>query len=492
MPTRPGPLHVGDGRDAVSGAVTPSRVDPPAYSPAPEDGAQEDFFGFTEKPFAPTTQPRYHYRSTSHASALAGVRDAMQRGDGVMAVIGRAGSGKTIFCRALLDDMDRRTLTAVVFDPVLSNEDLVRGILQDFGVVSRDGHKRALPAGVTGQELIETLTDFLRSLVPLGAGALLVVDDAQDLPTQTLEQIRRLSDLVGSKGKLLQVLLVGEPGLRDLLQSPSMRDLDDRVTSRFELEPLSADETAAYVTHGLKRAGGSAAQFEPAALALIHRLSGGIPGEINRLCDRALLGAYGQQTHRITPQLVEGAAAGQALPGGDAAERPVRKPWLMVAIGLIAGAVLVGAYLAMQRTTDAPAAAASQTPAPAAAPTGPAAADAPTARTPAPSVQQPAAAAVPGPPTAVPPAAAAPAATPGASFSVLVASFRKPEEAAALSTELRELGLPVRRVRVVSGGASGMWHQVLVGPYGDAKAAQQGQARVRQIPGYADARVIPR
>src|SRR5262249_44515156 len=206
------------------------------------------------------------------------------RGEGLVVITGDIGTGKTTLCRAILDELDRRTFTALVLNPFLSEEDLLRLILQDFGVVSREEIKRGRLAGVSKQELIDTLNDFLLSLLPLRAGALLIIDEAQNLPNQVLEQIRILSNLETDKEKLLQIVLVGQPSLRDLLKTPDLRQLDQRISIRYELKPLTAEETAAYVAHRLTIAGGSAAvSFAPRALELVHRYAGGIPRLINLL-----------------------------------------------------------------------------------------------------------------------------------------------------------------------------------------------------------------
>ena len=201
-----------------------------------------------------------------------------------------------------------------MLNPFITEEDLLRMILQDFGVVSREEIKRGRLTGVTKQELIDTLNEFLLSLLPLHAGALLIIDEAQNLPHQVLEQIRILSNLETDKEKLLQIVLVGQLNLKDLLRAPHLRQLDQRISIRFDLKPLNGEETAAYVAHRLTIAGGGASvSFAPKALELVHKYTAGIPRLINLLCDRALLGGYAARTNRITPQIVTTAAAGLEL-----------------------------------------------------------------------------------------------------------------------------------------------------------------------------------
>jgi general secretion pathway protein A len=274
----------------------------------------EDFYGFSEKPFSLTPDPKYLYRSESHADAFDLLQYAIRRREGFVLVTGDIGTGKTTLCRAILDQLDRRTFTALVLNPFVSEEDLLRLILQDFGVVSREEVRRGELAGVTQQELINTLNDFLLSLQPLGASALLIVDDAQNLPMQVLEQIRLLSNLETDKEKLLQVVLVGQLNLRTTLRRPELRQLDQRVSIRYQLRPLNREETGSYVAHRLTIAGGGCAvAFTLRALHRVHAFTGGIPRLINQLCDRTLLAAFSARAIRIEPELVERVARTLAL-----------------------------------------------------------------------------------------------------------------------------------------------------------------------------------
>src|SRR4051812_22467757 len=183
----------------------------------------EDYYGFTEKPFSLTPDPRYLFKSESHANALELLHYAVRRREGFVVMTGDIGTGKTTLCRVLLEQIDRNTFTALVLNPFLSEEDLLKAILQDFGVVSRDEVKRGRLAGTTKQELIDTLYDFLLGLLPLRTSAVLIIDEAQNPPIPVLEQIRILSNLETDKEKLLQVVLVGQPTLRTVLKAPEMR-----------------------------------------------------------------------------------------------------------------------------------------------------------------------------------------------------------------------------------------------------------------------------
>jgi general secretion pathway protein A len=274
----------------------------------------EQFYGFDEKPFSLTPDPKYLFRSESHAEAFESLQYGVHRRHGFIVITGDIGTGKTMLCRTLLDRLDRRTFTSLVLNPFVTEEDLLRTMLQDFGVVSRDDVRRGRLANVSRGTLIDTLNEFLLSLIPLRASALLILDEAQNLPRPVLEQIRILSNLETDKEKLLQIVLVGQRNLTDTLRSPDLRQLDQRIAVRYELQPLTPQETAAYVTHRLAVAGGAdAIGFTPRALDLVHRCSGGIPRVINLLCDRALVGAYSERSDRVGPDLLRNAASNLAL-----------------------------------------------------------------------------------------------------------------------------------------------------------------------------------
>lgn len=452
----------------------------------------EEYYGFSEKPFSLTPDPKYLYKSETHANAFDLLQYAIRRREGFVVVTGDIGTGKTTLCRAILEQLDRRTFTALVLNPFLSEEDLLRLILQDFGVVSREEIKRGRLAGVSKQELIDTLNEFLLSLLPLRAGALLIIDEAQNLPRQVLEQIRILSNLETNKEKLLQIVLVGQLNLKDLLRSPELRQLDQRVSIRYELKPLTREETSAYVAHRLTIAGGgSVVSFAPKAMDLVHKYSSGIPRLINLVCDRALLGGYSARTNRITPEIVRAGAAGLDLvmPRASVLGWVKRRVAAFAAGAAVMAAVsAAGAYgmIALQaraasaRSIDALSSAAQAAPDP----------------------KQVAGTAMPAAkgtsgeqPVAVAPVLAAEVAPPARragmsrTYSVLVGSFRYAPEATLLLDQLRGLGYRARSARVSSAGR-GAWHQVFVGPYSELDLARQDEARVRQLPGYADAHLV--
>ena len=313
----------------------------------------EEYYGFTEKPFSLTPDPKYLFKSASHASAFELLQYAVRRREGFVVITGDIGTGKTTLCRALLEQLDRRTFTGLVLNPFVAEEDLLRVILQEFGVVSREEIKRGHLARVSKAELIETLNEFLLSLQSIGGRALLIVDEAQNLPMPVLEQIRILSNLETEKEKLLQIILVGQSNLKDLLRRPELRQLDQRVAIRYDLKPLSPEETSAYVQHRLSVAGGGAAvTFTSKALARVHRHTDGIPRLITLLCDRALLAAYSAHATRVAPEFVHHAAESLELEG----PRRTLRTWVRERLaGFAAGitlAAMAGAGAAMWHYRD--------------------------------------------------------------------------------------------------------------------------------------------
>jgi len=453
----------------------------------------EEYYGFSEKPFSLTPDPKYLYKSESHANAFDLLQYAIRRREGFVVVTGDIGTGKTTLCRAILEQLDRKTFTALVLNPFLSEEDLLRLVLQDFGVVSREEIKRGRLAGVSKQELIDTLNEFLLSLLPLGAGALLIIDEAQNLPRPVLEQIRVLSNLETNKEKLLQIVLVGQLNLKDLLRSPDLRQLDQRVSIRYELKPLTREETSAYIAHRLTIAGGGAAvSFAPQAIDLVHKYTRGIPRLINLVCDRALLGGYSARSNRITPEMMKAAAAGLDLK----TRRIAAVQWIhQRASAFVAGATVttllaIGVAYAMSGASagNASTGSAKTVIAPA---TPVALASQPTRQDGAVAVTGVKGTTGPATPAAVDSAATEPhdAAHAQRSYSILVGSFRLEPEAASLTDQLSGLGYRTRTSRVTS-SSRGLWHQVFVGPYGTLEQARVDETRVRQLPGYADAHVI--
>jgi type II secretory pathway predicted ATPase ExeA len=414
----------------------------------------EDYYGFKEKPFSLTPDPKFLYLSESHRSAFDLLQYAIRRREGFVVVTGDIGTGKTTLCRAILDQLDPRTFTALVLNPFLSEEDLITLILQDFGVVSREEVKRGRLAGVSKQELIDTLNEFLLSMLPIGGRAIVIIDEAQNLPARVLEQIRILSNLETDKEKLLQVILVGQLNLQAILRSPEMRQLDQRVSLRYQLNPLNREETAGYVAHRLQVAGGSGAvSFAPKALDLVHRLSGGTPRLINLLCDRALLAGYGARARRIPPEAI--ARAAETLDLRPRRSGLVARVWKMAGALVTGGvaSVLLGATAASVATDVGWRASA-----------GSAAVD---------------------PPKGPPLGAGMTAGSSRPAFTILVGSYEDAWSATSVRQRLEVMGY--RPYQVAAGQTV---QQVLVGRFATEAQARAEEARLRGTPGFEAVRLV--
>src|SRR5690349_16823756 len=277
-------------------------------APEPAPGGfltYEPFYGLREKPFSLSADPRFLYRSPTHGPAFDALLAGIRRREGLIVLTGEIGTGKTTLCRSVLQHLDRRTFAAFVPDPFVSREDLLKTLLVDFGVIAISDITRGRFNGASRSELSYLLYEFLDSLVPLQAFAVLVIDETQNLSLPLLEEIRILSELE-RREKLLQVVLIGQPELRSNLRLPQMRQVDQRVSVRCELVALDAGGVVGYVNHRLVVAGlgGSTVEFTPAALDALYEGSAGVPRVINRLCDRALARAYAAQTRKIDPQFI--------------------------------------------------------------------------------------------------------------------------------------------------------------------------------------------
>src|SRR5687767_5645918 len=265
----------------------------------------EPFYGLSQKPFSLSADPRFLFKSPAHAPAFEELLNGIRRREGLITLTGEIGTGKTTLIRSVLQNLDRRTFSAFVPDPFVSREDLLKMLLVDFGVVSIADLKRGTLNGASRPDLSYPLYEFLDSLVPLQAFAVLIIDEAQNLPLPLLEEIRILSDLEGRE-KLLQVVLVGQPELRTHLKLPEMRQVDQRVSVRCELEPLDREGVAGYIDHRLRVAGEGSVHVEFAkdAIDALHEASRGTPRLINLICDRALYRSYIARVTRIEPQFV--------------------------------------------------------------------------------------------------------------------------------------------------------------------------------------------
>src|SRR6185503_5562049 len=263
--------------------------------------------------------PRFLFRSPEHAPAFEELLSGIRRREGLVTLTGEIGTGKTTLIRSVLQQLDRRTFSAFVPDPFVSREDLLKMLLVDFGVVSLADLKRGTLNGASRPDLSYPLYEFLDSLVPLQAFAVLIIDEAQNLPLPLLEEVRILSDLEGRE-KLLQVVLVGQPELRDHLRLPEMRQVNQRVSVRCELTPLKREGVADYIQHrlGVASEGSAQVEFAPEAIDAIYEGSGGTPRLINLLCDRALQHGFNARATRIDSSFVGEAMGDLGLEMGAA------------------------------------------------------------------------------------------------------------------------------------------------------------------------------
>ena len=253
-----------------------------------------DYFGLKAPPFTIAPDPRYLYMSERHREALAHLLYAFQGEGAFVLLTGEVGTGKTTICRALLAQLPENSDVALVLNPRLGVGELLATICDELGVTHPE-HRNSLKAW------IDVLNAHLLAAHAQGRNTVLLIDEAQNLSAKVLEQLRLLTNLETTTRKLLQIVLVGQPELRALLAKPELRQLAQRITARYHIEPLRADELPVYVEHRLEVAGARNTLFERSCFAPLYRASGGIPRLINSICDRALLGAYADAAAALRP-----------------------------------------------------------------------------------------------------------------------------------------------------------------------------------------------
>ncbi len=302
----------------------------------------ESFFGFSEKPFNLTPDPKFLYLSARHTEASAHLDFGHRERGGFVVITGEVGTGKTTLARYFLGRLGEATATAVVLYPALTAAELLRSILDDLHVKVK---------GTSLKELVDGLHRFLLESRAAGRNVVLLIDEAQDLSTEVLEQIRLISNLETDTEKLIQIVLMGQSELQEMLGRRELRQLAQRVTARYHLSALGREETESYIRHRLRVAGGEGkAMFTPGALAAVHRLSGGLPRLVNLICDRALLGGYVHGTRSIAAELVVQAA--REVRGEEGA---ARRRWIPYALaGALLAAVAGGAFFLLQPAAGTP------------------------------------------------------------------------------------------------------------------------------------------
>ena len=291
-------------------------------------------FGLTEPPFSITPDPRYLYMSEAHREALAHLLYGIGEGGGFVQLTGEVGTGKTTLCRCLLEQLPARVDVAFILNPKLTDVELLATICDELRI--------PYPAGTTSRKVyVDALHQYLLDAHGRGHRTVLILDEAQDLAPDVLEQIRLLTNLETTTEKLLQIILIGQPELIRILERDDLRQLSQRVTARYHLRPFAEPDTRAYIAHRLAVAGAKEKIVSDAATRAVHRASRGIPRLINAICDRALLGAFSQDRRRVTAPTVR-RAAGEVL--GAAGPRRGR-PWRWVGAAVAAAALLAGAAM---------------------------------------------------------------------------------------------------------------------------------------------------
>ena len=258
----------------------------------------KEYFGLKENPFSIAPDPRYFYMSKGHSEALAHLLYGVNTDGGFILLTGEVGTGKTMVCRCLLDHLPENSEVAFILNPKLTVEELLATICDEFGI--------KYPEGNTSNKIfVSAINEYLLNAHEKGKRAILIIEEAQHLSIDVLEQIRLLTNLETSQRKLLQIVLLGQPELRQLLVQPQLRQLNQRITVRYHLSPLLKEEITAYVNHRLRVAGLIRGQlFSEKTLVELYRLTGGIPRLINIICERALIGAFVEGKERVDNKIL--------------------------------------------------------------------------------------------------------------------------------------------------------------------------------------------
>ena len=259
------------------------------------------YFGLSEPGFSITPDPRFLYLSEAHREALAHLLYGIGEGGGFVLLTGEVGTGKTLLCRTFLEQIPEQVDVALILNPALTAAELLHAICDEYRIVLPDETPSI-------RLMLARLNDYLLAAHGANRKPLLLIDEAQNLMPEVLEQIRLLTNLETHTHKLLQIFLVGQPELREMLRSPALRQLSQRITARYHLKPLNRREASAYITHRLAIAGAKRPLFTASAQRRIHKLSGGVPRLINTLCDRALLGAFVTGKTKVDRRIIDQAA----------------------------------------------------------------------------------------------------------------------------------------------------------------------------------------
>jgi general secretion pathway protein A len=300
----------------------------------------QSYFGLAEEPFSIAPDPRYLYMSQRHQEALAHLLYGVNAGGGFVLLTGEVGAGKTTVCRCLLEQIPQSCDVAYIFNPTLTVEELLSTICAEFGITC--------PPGNTSVKVyIDCINAYLLDAHARGRHTVLIIDEAQNLSADVLEQLRLLTNLETNQRKLLQIILLGQPELAAMLERPELRQLAQRIIARYHLGPLGKQEVAAYVQHRLVVAGAQRLLFPAALMGQLYRLSGGIPRIINVLCDRALLGTYAQSKEKVDGATLKQAA--REVFHNPVAQRSMLRP-LLAGLLLVCTVLAVALYQTVEQT----------------------------------------------------------------------------------------------------------------------------------------------
>ena len=310
-----------------------------------------EYFGFKESPFSIAPDPRYLYMTEQHREALAHLVYGLNSEGGCILLTGEVGTGKTTVCRCLLEQIPEQSNIALVFNPKVTATELLATICDELGIEYPEGENSV-------KTYIDRINAFLLQANAAGQKTVLIIDEAQNMDSTVLEQLRLLTNLETNQRKLLQIIVLGQPELLEILSRDNMRQLAQRITARFHLNPLSRNEMKAYISHRLAVAGSNVQLFDEKTVKRLFQLSNGVPRIINIICDRALLGAYVENKARVDVQTLNNAAVevfGKLRPKKNAKPR-----WsVMAAMAASIAAVATTAYLILQ-TAAAPVASSTQ------------------------------------------------------------------------------------------------------------------------------------
>ncbi len=293
----------------------------------------QKFFGINKKPFSIAPDPSFMYMSKGHREALAHLRYGLENDGGFVLLTGEVGAGKTTVCRCLLEHVPDDANVAFILNPKLSPLELLAAVCDELAIT--------ISAAASAKGLIDAINDYLLIAHSQGRHTVLIIDEAQNLSVEVLEQVRLLTNLETNEQKLLQIIMLGQPELQEKLASKELKQLAQRISARYHLGPLDVVETVAYVRHRLSVAGMSPLVFSRSSFKKLFSLSGGIPRLINIICDRALLGAYVKGVQRVDSNIL--AVAGGEVFGGKLQSKSLRyvSPWLIAALTiLVCGTIL--------------------------------------------------------------------------------------------------------------------------------------------------------